>query len=561
MTQQSGFKMLGRITLLAACVMTLGGASLSVADPAPAYDAAKMKQEAFADVDAYSDRMGRLGDAIFSYSEIGFQEYKTNALVTKELKDHGFTVQNGVADMPTAYMATYGSGSPKIGLMSEYDGVPGASQRPTSFVHDPIVPGAPGHGEGHNTHQPTLLGAAFAMKAIKDKYKLPGTIVVYGGPAEELLASRGYMVKAGLFKGLDAIMHVHVGTEFGTVYGYENFGNVSVQYTYKGRQAHAATPWEGRSALDGVELFDAGIQFMREHAYNPQDVAVQSVIPNGGQQPNVVPGEASDWYYIRAKTPALVDSTFAWMRDIAKAAALMSHTEVSERILSASWPFNGNKALGEVVDRNIHLVGMPKWSADDITFAKYKQEAMGKPITGLQTEVRPLTAEGQGRSTSDAGDMTWQVPNVRITIPTNADGGLAGHHWSEAIGPATPIAHKGMAAGAKALVASMIDLYTDPSLLTGIKQDFAAQLAAYPPWHSLIPDGAKPPTFLNVEEMAKYRAALKPYEYDPNSKETYFQFLKVDYPGKEPVPKSGEASNAPPTTFGKSSLDWEWTDK
>ena len=297
---------------------------------------------------------------------------------------------------------------------------------------------------------------------------------------------------------------------------------------------------------------------MREHAYDPEDVRIQSVIPNGGRQPNVVPGEASDWYYIRARTPAQVESAFAWMRDVAKAAALMSHTEVSERILSASWPFNGNKALAQVLDRNIQLDGMPQWSADDITFAKYKQEAADQPVVGLPTKVQPLASDRAGSSTSDAGDMSWQVPNVRMYIPTNAAGGLAGHHWSQAIGPATPFAHKGMAAGAKALVGAMIDLYTDPSLLAGIKQDFAAQLAANPPWHSLIPDGAKPPTFLNVEEMGKYRAALKPFEYDPNSKQTYFEFLKVSYPGKEPVAGSGKASNAPPTSFGKSSIDFNW---
>ena len=545
-----------KFVMLTAAILASGNNLALAAAP----DAATMKQEAFANVDKYADRMGRLGDAIFSYSEIGFQEHKTVDLLTRELKAHGFSVQAGVAGMPTAYMATYGSGSPKIGLMSEYDGVPGASQKPAALVHDPVVPGAPGHGEGHNTNQPPLLGAAFAMKALKDKYHLPGTIIVYGGPAEELLASRGYMAKAGLFDGLDAILHEHVSTEFGTSYGYNNFGNVSVQFDFKGRQAHGARPWEGRSALDGVELLDTGIQFMREHAYDPEDVRVQSVIPQGGQQPNVVPGDASDWYFIRAKSAAQVESTLAWMRDIAKAAALMSHTEVHERILSASYPFYGNKALAQVLQRNIELVGMPKWSADDITFAKYKQESMGAPVIGLKTDITPLKSDRQNASTSDVGDMSWLVPNVKMYIPTNAPGDLAGHHWSAAIGPATPIAHKGMDAAAKALVGTMIDLYTDPALLAGVKTDFQQQLAKNPPWHSMIPDGAKPPTYLNVEEMAKYRAALAAYEYDPNSKQTYLEFLKEPYPGKEPVAGSGKASNAPPQTFEKSSIDWEWPD-
>jgi aminobenzoyl-glutamate utilization protein B len=249
------------------------------------------------------------------------------------------------------------------------------------------------------------------------------------------------------------------------------------------------------------------------------------------------------------------------MRDIAKGAALMSHTEVHERILSGSFPFFGNQALAEVVQKNIEAVGMPKWSADDVAFAKYKQEAMGAQVVGLPTEVAPLSQSRQGASTSDIGDMSWLVPNVRLRIPTTADGSLAGHHWSAALGPATPIAHKGMAVAAKAIVGTMIDLYSEPALLEGIKKDFAAQLAANPPWHTLIPNGAQPPTYLNVEEMAKYRDALKPFEYDPGSKLTYLEFVKESYPGKEPAAGVGKASNAPPASFEKSSLTFEWSGK
>src|ERR1700761_5614248 len=184
---------------------------LAQAQPAATPDVETLKQQGYELVDAQADRMGRLSDAIFSYSEIGFQEVKTIALVTKELTAAGFKVQTGVAGMPTAYMATYGSGSPVIGIMSDYDCIPGASQKPGVLVHDPIVPGAPGHGEGHNTHQPTLIAAATAIKQLKDRYHLPGTLIVYGGPAEELLGSRGYMVNAGLFKGVDAMMDIHIG--------------------------------------------------------------------------------------------------------------------------------------------------------------------------------------------------------------------------------------------------------------------------------------------------------------------------------------------------------------
>jgi aminobenzoyl-glutamate utilization protein B len=300
------------------------------------------------------------------------------------------------------------------------------------------------------------------------------------------------------------------------------------------------------------------VNFMREHGYDPADARIQNVIPEGGHQPNVVPGEATDWYYIRAKSPELVMFLLDWMRDIAKGAALSTRTEVSERILSGSWPYNGNKALAEAVDRNVRLVGMPKWSPDDVAFAKAVQTSMGQPIVGLPMETTPLRSDGQGSSTSDAGDVSWQMPLARLYIPTTTPGALAGHHWSAALGPATPIAHKGIAAGAKAVAATALDLFTDPALLSGIKADFTRQLAAYPAWKSFIPADAKPPTYLNVEEMGRYRAALAPYEYDPNGKATYFQFLKAAYPPAAPATAVGRASNAPKATFEKSSIDWDW---
>lgn len=556
MRSDRSFRTIGAL-LAAGSVMT---ASLSVhaQEIAPVGQASALKLEGFADVDARAERLGRLSDAIYSYAEIGFQETKTIALVTKELRAAGFTVETGVAGMPTAYRATYGSGGPVIGLMSDFDGVPATSQHPTALAHSPQVEGAPGHGEGHNTHQPVLIGAALAMKALKDKHKLPGTIVVYGGPAEELLASRGYMVNAGLFKGVDAVLDVHVSSEFGTSYGLNNFGNISVQWSFKGKQAHGARPWQGRSALDAVELMDIGVNFMREHAYDPADARVHNVIPEGGKQPNVVPASATGWYYIRAKTPELINATLSWMRDIAKGSALSTQTEVSERILSGSWPFNGNKSLAELVDRNIRLVGMPKWSDDDQAFAKAVQMAMGSPVVGLSEKTSPMKSDRQNASTSDAGDISWQVPHVRIFVPSNVGGALAGHHWSSAIGPATPAAHKGIAAGSKALVGTMVDLMTDPALMKSIHADFQAQLARFPKWKSFIPGNAEPPIFLNTEEMARYRPALAKYEYDPDGKQTYLEFMKASYPPAMPASAVGRESNKPATPPTRNSIDWDW---
>lgn len=523
-------------------VMAVLLAAVAVAEAQTRFDVT-MKTDGFALVDANAARMAKVNDAIYSYAEIGFQEVKTIALVTGLLKKAGFSVEAGVAGMPTAYRATYGSGSPVIALMSDFDGVPGTSQHPTALVHDPLVPGAPGHGEGHNTHQPTLVGAAMAIKAIKDKYKLPGTIIVFGGPAEELLASRGYMSNAGLFKGVDAILDVHIGSDMGVSYGLNNLAIISAEWSFRGRTAHGAAAWQGRSALDAVEIMDASTNFMREHIDPP--ARMHYVIPVGGKQPNVVPADASVWYYFRHNSAENVWPLFVRARNAAKGAAHATDTTVHERILSASWPFIGNKALATLVDENVKLVGMPRWSDADQAFARAYQKSMGVPVKGLPTEVAPVFAARQGSSSSDAGDMTWQAPTVRLRIPAKPDGELAGHHWSAGIAPATPLAHKGIAAATKVLVASYIDLVTKPERLAAIKQDFAADLAKYPAWKSMIPPFAKPPIHLNKAEMARYREKLKPFEYDPNSKQSYLEMLKVAYPPTEVPAGAGRASNAP----------------
>jgi aminobenzoyl-glutamate utilization protein B len=523
-------------TILASAV------ALASACPASAQPSAdQLKQGAFEFVDANEDRIARINDAIYSYSEIGFQETKTIALVTSTLASAGFEVEKGVAGMPTAYMARYGSGAPVIGMMSDFDGVPGTSQRPASLAHDPIVSGAPGHGEGHNTNQPTLIAAALAVKAIKDKYKLPGTIIVYGGPAEELLASRGYMVKAGLFKGVDAAIDVHIGSSLATSYGLGNLALISAEWTFTGTQAHALAAWQGRSALDAVEIMDVSTDFMREHI--EPAARMHHVTPNGGQQPNVVPAEATTWYYFRNTTAKGAWDLFKRAREAAKGAALATGTTVSERILSATWAFNANMELAELVQSNIELVGMPAWSAEDQAFARAYQKSMGVPEEGMPTEVGKLRKSTQGSSSSDAGDISWQTPYVRLVFPSKPRGELAAHHWSAGIAPATPLAHKGISAGAKVVAGSVIDMLTRPDVLAGIKAGFAKQLAEYPTWKSLIPPGATPPIHLNVEEMARYREALKPYEYDPKSPKTYLEFLGVSYPPATPASAVGKASN------------------
>ncbi|MGE0451049.1 MAG: amidohydrolase [Vicinamibacterales bacterium] len=503
-------------------------AALAVASVATAQtpDAARLKQEAAQAIDANASHLAHLSDAIFSYSEVGFQEYDTVALITGELEKNGFTVQRGVADMPTAFKATAGSGSPVIGLMADFDCVPGASQRPTALTRDELVPGAPGHGEGHNLGLPTIVGPAIAVKNLLAKYKLPGTIVVFGGPAEELLASRVYMINAGLFKGVDAMLDAHIGNSFGTSYGLNNLGIASIEWTFHGEQAHGATPWNGRSALDGVEAMNFGMNYLREHL--PLEMRFHYVTSFGGNQPNVVPPEARVWYYFRHQTYPELMALVEKARVVAKAAAAMTFTTVDERVLSGSWPYNGNKALSEVLDRNIQAVGMPEWSADDKAFAAAFQKAMGAKPTGLATRPNPNRGDSQGSSSNDAGDVTWNVPMARMSFPSQVAGSIT-HHWTAAIVPATPLAHKGMIVGAKALAGTMIDLFVVPSTIQTVKADFTEQMKGVT-WQSIVPAGAKPPTHLNTELMEKYRSALREFRYDPDSTRSYLEQLGVTYP-------------------------------
>lgn len=498
---------------------------------AQAPDAARLKQEAFQAIDANADRLARLSDAIFSYSEIGFQEYNTVKLITGELEKNGFIIESGVAEMPTAFRARWGSGSPVIGVMADFDGVPGANQRPGVLTRDELVPGAPGHGEGHNTGLPTIIGSAIAVKDLLQKYGLPGTIMVFGGPAEELLASRVYMVNAGLFKGVDAMLDAHIGSVFSTSYGLNNLAIASIEWTFKGEQAHGSRPWGGRSALDGVEIMNIGMNYLREHL--PLEMRFHYVTSFGGNQPNVVPPEATVWYYFRHQSYAELEALLGKARIVANAAAAMTFTDIEERVLSGSWPYNANQALSEVLDRNIQAVGMPQWSAEDQAFAAAFQKARGAEPTGLATRPNPIRGDSQGSSSNDAGDVTWQVPMARMRFPAQVSGGTT-HHWTASIVPATPIAHKGIVVAAKALAGTIIDLVVVPENLQAIKADFAKQMDGVT-WKSLVPPGAKPPTHLNTDLMGKYRPLLEEHYYDPDSPRTYLEEMGVTYP---PAPSS-----------------------
>src|SRR5881296_757546 len=318
-----------------------------------------VKKEAVADVEQMKDFSAQMVDQVFSYGELGFQEFETSRYLIDILKKNGFQIKEGISGIPTAWVATWGTGKPVIALGSDIDGIPKASQKPGVAYHDPIIEGAPGHGEGHNSGVPLNITAALAVKKIMEREKLPGTLMLWPGVAEELLGTKAYFIRDGYFKDVDICLFVHVGDNLDVSYGPTNgSGLVSIEYTFRGEAAHAAAaPWRGRSALDAVELMDVGWNFRREHL-RPQQRS-HYVITDGGDQPNVVPSEAAVWYYFRELDYPHIKELSELGNKMAQAAAMMTDTTVTQRVVGSAWPNHFNKVVAETQQKNIEAVGMP----------------------------------------------------------------------------------------------------------------------------------------------------------------------------------------------------------
>ncbi|MEW5976728.1 MAG: amidohydrolase [Acidobacteriota bacterium] len=493
-------------------------------------DLETLKKSALQMIDARRVFTQQMVDSIFSFSELGFQETQTAEYVTEILAREGFTVSRGLAGMPTAFVATWGSGKPVIGFMADIDGLPETSQKPGVAYQAPLIPNGPGHGEGHNAGQAVNVTAAVVVKKLMERHGIPGTLRVYPGVAEELLASRTYMVLAGAFKDVDVMLSAHIASEFRTAYGPYGSGLVSTQYTFEGRSAHGAgSPWMGRSALDAVELMNVGWNFRREHL-RPQHRS-HYVIVEGGDQPNVVPPKATVWYFFREWDYDRIRELHDVGGRIAGGAAQMTDTKMTERVLAATWPGHFNKPLAEALHANMKRVGMPEWSEADLKLARALQAELGAKEEGLKLEVSELKAPDQsptGFGSDDIAEVGWNLPTVVLGYPGNIPN-LIGHHWSSAVAMATPIAHKGSTAGAKAQAFTALDLLLKPELLKAARDYFSEQTRETT-WKSLIPEGTQPPVHLNREKMERFRPALNPLRYDPSRYKTYLEQLGIAYP-------------------------------
>jgi aminobenzoyl-glutamate utilization protein B len=493
----------------------------------------RLLEEVTAEVEANRKLTQVMVDKIFSFSELGFQEVETSRYLVNLLRQNGFQVEEGISGIPTAWWATWGSGEPVIALGSDIDGIPKASQKPGVAYHAPLVEGAPGHGEGHNSGQAVNVTAALAVKKIMEREKIPGTLVLWPGVAEELVAAKAWFVRDGRFKDVDAVIFTHVGSNLGVSWGdASGTGLVSVEFIFTGESAHSAgAPWRARSALDAVELMNIGWNYRREHLRPEQ--RSHYVIRDGGDQPNVVPPRASVWYYIREIAYPEIRRNFDIAIRIAEGAARMTDTEMTYRILGTAWPRHFNKVIAQTVDKHIRAVGLPQWSEADQMLAKAVQKEVGsRDTSGLAVKLDslqgPVRRPVSGGS-DDIGDISWVVPTVTLRFPSNIPG-LPGHNWSSAIAMATPIAHKGATAGAKVLARATLELFMTPKLIEEAWTYFHEVQTKNMKYTPFITANDPPPIWLNREIMDEFRPALRQYYYDETRFDTYLEQLGITYP-------------------------------
>ncbi len=467
----------------------------------------KVKQIALDWIEEHEERIVEISDAIWEYAELGLLEYRSSKLLADELETHGFRVERGVAGMPTAFVATWGGGKPVIGVMGEYDALQGISQKPVPHK-EPLVEGAPGHGCGHNIHGASGMAGALAVKAAMEEAGISGTVRFFGTPAEESASGKVWMVRDGVFDGVDAVLSHHPSS-MNTASLSSSLANNSVKFIFHGKTSHAAgSPEQGRSALDAVELMDVGVNFLREHII--QDARIHYVIEEGGGQPNVVPDYARSWYLIRAPEREQVDGIYERVLKIARGAAMMTETEMEVEFLKAIYNKLPSKTLSDVVIANMREIGPPEYTEEETGFAEeiaknitpeMKREALRKSKRPGWEELMDILIdrtvpdtwdEGEvSHGSTDVSDVSWKAPTMEFGTSTWVLG-TPGHHWMNVAQGRTGLGHKSLVFAAKIMAASAIDLLTKPELLERAWEEHRDRTKGRE-YRSPLPEGAKPP--------------------------------------------------------------------
>lgn len=434
------------------------------------------KDAAFHWLDANGDTARKISLDIWGNAELAMHEYKSSGELSAYLESNGFRLEKGIAEIPTAFVASYGSGKPVIAIYAEYDALAGLSQKAEPAI-SPVVPGAPGHGCGHNLQASSAAAAVAVAKFLAAK-RIAGTVRFYGTPAEESVGAKNYMAEAGVFKDVDALLGWHSGDNTHTGFEYSK-AVASVRFKFKGVAAHASSaPQFGRSALKGVELLDVGVNFMREHL--KEDARIHSVITNGGGQPNVVPASAESWYYIRANKHQDVVDMFDWISEIAKGAAMMTRTQVEITVDDDSHELLPNRPLAEALQRNLDLAGAPKFTQEEKAVARQMQKDLKTvPQFALAEYIEPLPdTPTQGLFSTDLGNVSWSVPSTILNVASYPYG-VPIHSWQVTACSGMPIGQKAMMIAAKTLAATAIDLFKQPSVLTSAKKDMEERKKGY----------------------------------------------------------------------------------
>ena len=520
-------------TLAALVFLPAALAARTTQDADPRLEA--MKIEALELVEGRAKLVQEIVDHLFSFGELGFQEFETQRYLTGLLADNGFEIELGVAGMPSAWTARWGSGSPVIALGSDVDGIPQSNQKPGVGYREPILSMAPGHGEGHNSGQAVNIVAALAVKEIMEREGISGTLLIWPGVAEEQLGSKAFFVRDGVFDGVDVNLFTHVSSNFGVSWG-QSGGNalISVQFSFTGETAHSAgSPWRGRSALDAVMLMAQAWEFKREHL-RP---AARShyIIVEGGDQPNVVPQQAKIWFFFRERDYELTMEQYDAAILMAEGAALRTGTAIDTiQVVGSAWSRHFNKPVAEVTYENIQRVGLPDWSEDDQTLANGLQRELGQEERGLPDSIGALRGpvdleRSLGGGSDDIGDVSWNMPTVTLRYPANMPGG-PGHNWANGIAMATPIAHKGSLAGAKVQALTLLDLFLRPELVAEAWSYFNDVQAPEQEYIPFISATDEPAIFLNEQIMQRYRPLMEPYYYDATRFDTYLEQLGIEYP-------------------------------
>jgi aminobenzoyl-glutamate utilization protein B len=478
-----------------------------------------MKNDAWEWISDNERMIVEASDKVWELAELGLVEEKSSKFLAKVLEDHGFTVEMGVAEMPTAFVASYGNGTPIIGFMGEFDALPGLSQKPVPYK-DPIEEGAPGHGCGHNIHGVTGVMSAIATKVVMEKHGLEGTLIFFGTPAEETYSGKVFMIRAGCFDGVDAVLSHHPG-HFNVAGLGSSLAMNSAKFHFYGKTAHAAaTPYVGRSALDAVELMNIGVNFMREHVV--QEARVHYVIEEGGMQPNVVPDYARTWYYIRAPEREQVDHIYDWVLKIAEGAALMTQTKLKVEFIEGLSNELPSKGLSKLIIANMREVGAPEYTDDEMKFAKEMAKTVSKEAKSdqlraskrpgweqlvedevhIDREIHDPWDEGiVFPGSTDTGDVSWITPTMEFQTAT-ATLEAAGHDWQWTACCGMSIGHKSLIFATKVMAGSAVELITKPDLLKKIKDEHREKMRGRK-YMCPIPKNVKPPLDIAREQASK----------------------------------------------------------